>query len=217
MEERASAQLCLGRDRRRRIQGWSEPFSPGCCPPTPPLSLFYPPDQPEPPVKPPHHRLHLRAAHKALELQAGRTGRWQSPGQGEALCHHHGTSEVALHRTDTLVQAQPSCQPCQGLEQPQCLSAIPEGSTKSTRGGWGAARIINIQVQTAASSNSLPFLARLVQEWLQTPAQSPTQIPGMPPGKAAAKGRDLHLANHTSLLEPAPGTLTLCLQGHVGK
>lgn len=71
-----------------RVQGSSEPFSQGCCPPTPPLSLFYPPRQPEPPVKPPQHRSPLRAAHKAPELQAGRTGRWESPVQGEALSHH---------------------------------------------------------------------------------------------------------------------------------
>lgn len=69
------------------------------------------------------------------------TGMWESPGQGGALCHHHGDSEVALHNRDALVQAQPSCQPCQSLEKLQCFSAIPEGSTKSTRGGWGAARL----------------------------------------------------------------------------
>lgn len=198
MEERASAQLCLGRDRRDE----SEPFSQGCCPPTPPLSLFYPPHEPEHPVNHPQHCSHLRGAHQApREERISQAGMWESPGEGEAFCQHHGTSEMPSCRPSPAVSPAKAWKSCSAYQQSLKAAQNPPA------GGGGLPGCRDHKYSRADSCqqrflaipfDSLPFPSRLLQEWLQTPAQSPTEIPEMPPGKAAAKGQDLHLANDTS-------------------
>lgn len=113
MEERASAQLCLGRDRRDE----SEPFSQGCCPPTPPLSLFYPPHEPEHPVNHPQHCSHLRGAHQApREERISQAAMWESPVRF-SFCQHHGTSEMPSCRPSPAVSPAKAWKSCSAYQQ----------------------------------------------------------------------------------------------------